>query len=106
MLSEHQIKKIVEQHILEREHFLVALTVSPLNKISVVIDNNKGISVSDCVELSRFVESNLNRDEEDFELEVSSPGLDQPFKVLKQYQKYIGKLVETVTKEGKKITGE
>lgn len=106
MISEQKIKDLVQQHITEKGHFLVEAKVSSFNKINVLIDNNKGISVNDCVELSRFIESKLNRDEEDFELEVSSPGLDQPFKVLNQYQKYLGKRVETVTKEGQKLTGE
>src|SRR4051812_24117253 len=103
MVSEQKIKELVQLSIVEKGHFLVEVKVSSFNKINVVIDNNKGISVSDCADLSRFIESNLNRDEEDFELEVSSPGLDQPFKVLNQYQKYIGKNVATVTREGQKI---
>ena len=106
MISEQRIKELVQQTLVERGHFLVDVKVSPFNKINVLIDNINGIKINDCVELSRFIESNLNRDEEDFELEVSSPGLDQPFKVLKQYQKYIGKKVDVVTKEGQKVTGE
>lgn len=106
MISEQRIKELVQQHIAGKGHFLVDVTVTPFNKINVFIDNNKGISVNDCAELSRFIESNLNRDEEDFELEVSSPGLDQPFKVLNQYKKYVGRKVDVVTKEGQKVTGE
>jgi ribosome maturation factor RimP len=106
MLSEQKIKELVELYITEKGHFLVDVKVSPFNKINVFVDNNNGIAVSDCAELSRFIESNLNRDEEDFELEVSSPGLDQPFKVLNQYRKYIGRKVDVVTKEGQKITGQ
>lgn len=77
-----------------------------MNKIRVTIDNFRGISIQECVGLSRFIEEQLDREAEDFELEVSSPGLDQPFKVLKQYQKYIGKDVEVKLVDGQKTEGK
>lgn len=65
----------------------------------------RGVWIDDCVELSRYIESKLDREEEDYELEVGSVGIGQPFKVLQQYLIHIGKEVEILTKEGKKLEG-
>ena len=65
----------------------------------------EGVWIEDCVELSRFIESKLNREEEDYELEVGSAGIGQPFKVLQQYYNHVGSDVEVLTKDGRKLTG-
>jgi len=105
MITTEKIKALVEDKLSETEVFIVDIKIKPSNAITILIDSPKGVSISNCVEVSRYVESNLNRDSEDFELNVSSPGLDQPFKVQKQYFKNIGKQVEVVTNENQKITG-
>ena len=69
------------------------------------IDHADGVWIEDCVALSRYIEDHLNRDEEDFELEVGSAGLGQPFKVEQQYRNFIGKEVEVLTADGKKVKG-
>ena len=89
----------------DKDYFLVDITVSPDDKIVVEIDHADGVWIDDCVELSRYIESKLNREEEDYELEVGSAGIGQPFKVLKQYLIHVGKDVEVMTKDGKKWTG-
>ena len=89
----------------DKEYFLVDIEVTPENKIVVEIDHAEGGWIDDCVELSRFIESKLDREEEDFELEVGSAGIGQPFKVLQQYLIHIGKDVEVLPKEGKKMVG-
>ena len=89
----------------DKEYFLVDVSVSPDDKIVVEIDHAEGVWIDDCVELSRFIESKLDREEEDYELEVGSAGIGQPFKVLQQYLIHIGKEVEVLTKEGKKLEG-
>ncbi len=71
----------------------------------VEIDHAEGVWIEDCVELSRFIESKLNREEEDYELEVGSAGIGQPFKVVQQYYNHIGSEVEVLTKSGKKLAG-
>jgi ribosome maturation factor RimP len=71
----------------------------------VEIDHAEGVWIEDCVELSRYIESKLNREEEDYELEVGSAGIGQPFKVLQQYLNHVGSEVEVLTKEGRKLTG-
>lgn len=106
MISELNIKTLAEQKIGGTTLFLVDVKVKPANKIEVFVDGPNHISVDECVSISKHIEANLNRDAEDFELTVSSPGIDQPFKVLNQYHKYIGKEVSVLKKEGVKIIGK
>lgn len=105
MIEKRTICQLVEEWLVGKDYFLVDVTVSPADKIIVEIDHAEGVWIEDCVELSRFIESKLNRDEEDYELEVGSAGIGQPFKVLQQYQIHIGNEVEVLTKNGQKITG-
>ena len=106
MITESKVRHIVEDKIKETENFLVDINVSVNNKINVWLDNDKGVSINDCVQVSRYLETSLNREVEDFELTVSSPGLDMPFKIFRQYLKNIGKQVHVLTKDGQKITGK
>ncbi|HUI32202.1 MAG: ribosome assembly cofactor RimP [Dysgonamonadaceae bacterium] len=94
-----------KEFLLGSDNYLVDVTVNPGNVISIEIDNDNGVNIDDCVQLSRYLESKLNRDEEDFELTVGSVGLTEPFKSLRQYQKYIDKEVEVLTKKGQKLSG-
>lgn len=106
MISEQKIKEIVEEKIKGTDFFLVEALVKPGNNIKVSIDNkNRGVFINDCVEVSRHIESNLNRDLEDFKLEVFSAGLEEPFKVKQQYFKNLGKKVEVITYDGLKHEG-
>ena len=105
MIDKNVVSGIVNEWLEDKEYFLVDVSVSPDDKIVVEIDHAEGVWIDDCVELSRFIESKLNREEEDFELEVGSAGIGQPFKVLKQYQIHIGKEVEVLGKDGKKLAG-
>lgn len=77
----------------------------PDDKIVVEIDHKEGVWIEDCVELSRYIESKLNREEDDYELEVGSAGIGQPFKVLQQYRNHVGKEVEVLKKDGRKLCG-
>jgi ribosome maturation factor RimP len=106
MIAAEKIQELVEAKIAEGPNFIVDIAVKPGNNIYILIDNDNGVSIQDCVEMSRHVESGLDREKEDFELHVSSPGLDRPLKVLRQYQKYTGKEVAVTTKEGKKLAGK
>ncbi len=105
MIQKEVISQIVEEWLKDKDYFLVDLSVSQDDKIVVEIDHAEGVWIEDCVELSKFIESKLNRDSEDFELEVGSAGLGQPFKVLQQYKNHIGKMVEMMTAEGTKLKG-
>ena len=105
MIDKNVVSGIVNEWLEDKEYFLVDVSVSPDDKIVVEIDHAEGVWIDDCVELSRFIESKLDREEEDYELEVGSAGSGQPFKVLQQYLIHIGKEVEVLTREGKKLEG-
>jgi ribosome maturation factor RimP len=105
MIETDNIKKLVEKKLAGSEAYPVEISVRPDNLIYVEIDNDQGVSIDDCVALSRFIEQHLDREKEDFELQVSSSGLTSPFKVTRQYRKYIGKRVEMQLKSGEKLTG-
>ncbi|MCD7901063.1 MAG: ribosome assembly cofactor RimP [Bacteroides sp.] len=105
MIEKSLVTAIVEDWLTEKEYFLVDVTISPDNKIVVEIDHAEGVWIEDCVELSRHIESKLNREEADYELEVGSAGIGQPFKVLQQYYNHIGEEVEVLTKDGRKLAG-
>ncbi len=82
-----------------------SIEISPDNRIVVEIDHADGVWIEDCVALSRYIEERLSRDEEDYELEVGSAGLGQPFKVPQQYINFIGKEVEVLDADGIKVKG-
>ncbi len=105
MIQQEEIRRIVGAKLDGSDIYPVDITVSPGNRISVEIDAKEGVSIDFCAELSRYIEAQLDRETEDFELEVGTPGLGQPFKVLQQYQKFAGKEVEVLTVEGKKMSG-
>ncbi|SDK68643.1 ribosome maturation factor RimP [Salinimicrobium catena] len=85
--------------------FLIELNIDNANHISVVIDGDNGVSVNDCIAVSRKIEHNLDRDEEDFSLDVASAGVSQPLKMPRQYRKNIGRKLAVTTIEGEKIEG-
>jgi ribosome maturation factor RimP len=109
MISKKEVVKLAQERIqeLDNGNYLVDVTISPKNSIRVKMDNlNGGVSVKDCVSVSRNIEHNLDREQEDFELQVSSPGIDQPFVVMQQYLKNIGKQVSVTTQTNEILTGE
>lgn len=106
MIEKEKVKSIVEEWLEGKEYFLVDVEVSPDDRIVVEIDHADGVWIEDCCELSRYIEDHLSRDEEDYELEVGSAGIGQPFKVEQQYINCIGKQVEVLNGDGKKFKGE
>jgi len=105
MIDRNAVKSIVEEWLADKEYFLVDVTVSSDDKITVEIDHADGVWIDDCAQLSRYIEERLSRDDEDYELEVGSAGLGQPFKVPQQYGCYVGKQVEVLDEQGRKCTG-
>lgn len=105
MIDRSVVKDIVEDWLKDKEYFLVDIQISEDDHIVVEIDHADGVWIDDCVELSKYIESRLDRDEEDYELEVGSAGLGQPFKVPQQYKNYVGNQVEVEDSEGKKVRG-
>jgi len=105
MIEKSTVYQIVEEWLKNKEYFIVDVIVGVDDKIVVEIDHADGVWIEDCVELSRFIEAHLDREKEDYELEVGSAGIGQPFKVLQQYLVHIGDDVEVITNAGKKIVG-
>ena len=105
MKKKETVKTLVNEWLQDKEYFLVDVDVTPDDRIVVEIDHKDGVWIEDCAELSRFIEDHLNRDEEDYELEVGSAGIGQPFKVVQQYVNCIGEEVEVLQKDGKKVSG-
>ena len=105
MIDKNVVKKLVEEWLQDKEYFLVSIEISHDDRIVVEIDHADGVWIEDCVALSKYIEDHLNRDEEDYELEVGSAGLGQPFKVPQQYINFIGKEVEVLDADGKKVKG-
>ena len=99
-----EIKDALQSELVARGCFLVDVTVSKDNDIVVTIESEEGkIELDDCVALSRYFETQFDREKEDYSLTVTSAGLDQPFKVLKQFVKAVGTKVEVQLKGGKKM---
>lgn len=105
MISKETVTAVVKEWLEETDYFLVDVEVSADNRILVEIDHADGVWIEDCVELSRFIEDHFDREQEDFELEVGSAGVGQPFKVLQQYECHVGKDVEVLAGDGKKYRG-
>lgn len=105
MIKRTYIQSLVLEHLQDTDKFLVQVMVKPANKILVFIDSDTNVTIADCVSLSRFIESKLDRETEDFELSVSSSGLDQPLLILRQYIKNLNKLVEVKYSDTEKAEG-
>lgn len=108
MIDKNVVKTLVDKWLednSEKGYFLVDIQVDDDNKIVVEIDHKDGVVIDDCVSLSEFINDNLDRDKEDYELEVGSTGLGQPFKVPQQYVINIGEEVKVLDKDGKKVKG-
>jgi len=105
MIKKQTIIDLIEAHFEGTDKFIVEIKVLAGNKIEVYIDAPNHIAIADCVALSRHIEGSLDREKEDFELQVSSPGATESFKVLEQYTKYTGTKVKSTTKEGVSYEG-
>ena len=105
MIDRQQVIDLTNEWLAGKEYFLVDVAISKDDKITVEIDHAEGVWIEDCADLSRHIEQGLSRETDDYELEVGSAGLGQPFKVLQQYINHNGLEVEVLTKEGKKLKG-
>jgi ribosome maturation factor RimP len=106
MINVRQISSLVDAYLKDSGIFLVDAEVRKGNHIRVFIDSLEGVTIDECVKVNRIIESGLDRETEDFDLEVSSPGLNAPFKVYPQYIKNIGKDVEVTRNDGIRLAGK
>ncbi len=107
-ISKETIVALAQERIdeLDKGLFIVEITVSSSNQINVEIDASEGsVSIDDCIRVSRNIEHNLDREESDFELQVSSPGLDKPFRVVQQYIKNVGRDIKIKLTDGRQLQG-
>ena len=105
MIEKTLVKTLVEEWLANNDYFLVDVMFTPDDRIVVEIDHADGVWIEDCAELSRFLQEKLGEELGDYELEVGSAGIGQPFKVSQQYANHIGKDVEGMTAEGNKVQG-
>ena len=99
------IENSIVQYLFDQPVFLVEVLVKKGNVIDVFIDGDKGVTIEDCVRITRFVESKFDREVEDYELRVSSPGIERPFVMNRQYNKYLEREITVITKENIKKEG-
>ena len=105
MVDKSQIAEIVEKEIAGTDIFLVEIKVTPDNNVTVELDSTSGLDIDTCAKITRAIEAQVDREVEDYELEVGSAGLTAPFKVVGQYEKNIGNNIEVLTRDGRKLTG-
>ena len=105
MIEKNEVKTIVEEWLAGNDYFLVDVMFTPDDRIVVEIDHADGVWIEDCAALSRYLQEKLGDDLGNYELEVGSVGIGQPFKVAQQYSNHIGKDVEVLTAEGVKVQG-
>ena len=105
MINKEVVKTLVEEWLQGNDYFLVDVVFGADDRIIVEIDHADGVWIEDCAALSRFVQERLGEELDDYELEVGSAGIGQPFMVPQQYVNHIGKEVEVLTAEGIKVKG-
>ena len=105
MISKERVKELALEKIVELDYFLVDVKVSSTNEITVLFDKDEGVGIKECLFVSRHIEGNLERDIEDYQLTVCSPGLDKAFVVDEQYIKNIGRDIKILTTDGIIIEG-
>ena len=105
MINKETIKTLTEEWLKDNDYFLVDIIFADGDRIVSEIDHADGVWIEDCAELSRFLQERLGDELGEYELEVGSAGLGQPFKVAQQYINHVGDMVEVLDLEGKKMQG-
>lgn len=105
MIDKNELKAFIEGQLNDTEYFLTDLKITPSNEITVEIDSMTPGDIEECVRLTRAIEDAFDRDAEDYELEVGTAGLTSPLKVRRQYDKYVGRDLEVLTSDGRKLHG-
>ena len=105
MIDKTKIEKLVNEYIAGTGIFLVSVKVSASGKITILADKNEGITIDECAGINRMIVKNLDRNTEDYDLTVSSPGIDMPFQVIQQFYKNEGKKIEVTDTNGNRYYG-
>lgn len=103
----NKVESLLNDFLVQREDlFLIDMKISAGNDVIIILDGDNGVSIQDCLDCSRAVENNLDREEQDFSLQVMSAGLSEPLTLPRQYRKNIGREVELLLENSEKIKGE
>ncbi len=105
MITSEHVRQMVQHHLEGTTHFLVAVELRPGNKLVVEVDNDRAITLQELADLNRAVREDMGPEADDFEMQFSSPGMGRPFKVERQYQKHIGRLVDVLLLDGRSLQG-
>ena len=98
MTFKEKVSRLLEEGLLEKPTlFLIDLTITESFKIIVTLDGDNGVALQDCIDISRYIDSNLDREEHDFSLEVASAGVSLPLKNIRQYKKNVGRILQVET---------
>ena len=104
MTFKNKVQELLDVALAERpELFLVDLSINDANKISINLDGDQGVNLQDCIDISRSIENSLDREEQDFSLEVASAGVSSPLKFVRQYKKNIGRILKVKTNTSEEI---
>jgi ribosome maturation factor RimP len=106
MITEKQLSGIIAEYLENKSIFPVEISIRSDNRIFVYVDGDQGVTIDDCKALSRFIESKLNRDQEDYDLTVSTAGADSPLKLQRQYPRHIGRTFEITLNDETQISGK
>ncbi len=106
MITENLIRRLIGEKIADTEYYILSLDIRPGNDIVVELENSGPVSIEDCVAISRAIEHNLDREVEDFSLQVASPGLDKPLRDHRQYIKNVGRSLKVRLANNEEIEGE
>jgi ribosome maturation factor RimP len=105
MIDKNTIQTAVDQWLAKGDYYLVDVEMTPDDRIVIEIDHADGVWIEDCADLSRHLQETLGDELGDYELEVGSAGIGQPFKVIQQYRNHVGKDVEVLQQDGQKVQG-
>lgn len=107
MMFKEKVNQLLQDALLERPSlFLIELKISDDNKVNVILDGDNGVNLQDCIDISRAIENNMDREEFDFSLEVASAGVSRPLQMVRQYKKNIGRKLKVVTTTAEVIEAE
>ncbi len=106
MITEAHVRQLVERHLEGTTHFLVAVELRPGNKLVVEVDDDRAITLNELAALNKAVRDDLGPEADDYEMQFSSPGMGRPFKVMRQYQKHIGRIVDITLNDGRALHGQ
>jgi ribosome maturation factor RimP len=105
MIDVKHIEQLVNQKLSSTDYYLLDCTVSRDNQIVVILDGDTDVSIDKCMEVSRYLEASLDREREDFELQVTSYGADMPLTNMRQYRKYLNRPVKIINMDDEKMQG-